>query len=104
MSLTAKIFLYSPDDAAKEGLEKFFEDAGVTVEWAGSADEAPVSIDWPSEGKMECEPGKLHVGGRTTCPIAFANASKTNINRSVMGELMNHLDIRVFACQLGCFK
>ncbi len=102
MSETTKIYLDNPSDSAKENLEKFFGDAGITVEWATSADGAGVVIDWP-EDKEICETGVLHAGGRVTCPYAFAAASKMKIERRVMGELMNHLDIRINECQLGCF-
>ena len=103
MSLTTTIYLVNPPETAKENLEKFFSDAGITLEWATSADGAAVSIDWP-EGKEVCETGILHAGGRTTCPNAFVNASRLNIKRGLMGDLLNHLDIRITSCQLGCFK
>jgi hypothetical protein len=103
MSDSTTIYLDNPSDSAREKLEKFFGDAGIAVEWATSADGADAVIDWP-EDKEICVTGVLHAGGRVTCPYAFATASKMKIGRSVMGELMNHLDIRINECQLGCFK
>ena len=94
MSETTTIYLDHPSDSARENLEKFFSDGGIRVEWATSAEGAGVVIDWP-EDKEICGTGVLHAGGRISCPYAFANASKLKIKRNVMGELMNHLDIRI---------
>ena len=99
----SRIYLENPTDIAREAISRFFSDNGVEVEWAASSGDAGVVIDWPSEKKVSCEPGLLHSGGRITCSDAFSTAGKMNTDLKVVGELMNHLDIRICACQLGCF-
>jgi hypothetical protein len=102
MSNTSLIYLDNPTDSSRENLQNFFNDAGITVEWADSPGNAKVTVDWPEE-KAVCEPMILHAGGRISCPNAFAAAKRLNIDRGTMGNLLNHLNIRIFGCQLGCF-
>jgi hypothetical protein len=103
MSGTRTIYLDNPEAKQKKALEKFFKDAGVTIKWGTSRKNADVIIDWP-EDKVVCEPDLLHAGGRITCANAFAIAGCMKIDRATMGNLMNHLNIRIASCQLGCFK
>jgi len=98
----SKIYMSNPSETARKNLAKFFKDNKVKVEWVPSSDTASVVIDWPSR-KLSCKPGLLHSGGRITCSDAFKAAGKLNTKLAVVGELMNHLDIKICACQLGCF-
>lgn len=98
-----KIFLNNPTDEQRNSVVKFFDDAGTPVEWLDTSDGADVTVDWP-DGKVVCEGDNLHGGGRISCPNAFVIAGRLNIERALMGNLMNHLDIRIYGCQLGCFK
>lgn len=103
MNNTGSIYLDKPTGELKLSIMRFFEEASISVDWVDSQDKADVVIDFP-EGKVECEPGTLHCGGRISCPDAFVNSGMMKIDRADMGKLLNHLDIRIFACQLGCFK
>ncbi|MFH1675391.1 MAG: hypothetical protein ABIC40_00095 [bacterium] len=102
MSDTLMIYLDNATDSAVEELANFFRDAGIAVEWAATAEGADAVIDWPDD-RIVSDPGFLHAGGRIACPDAFAAASKMKIDRIVMGKLLDHLNIRIYSCQLGCF-
>ena len=103
MTITRTIFLDNPDENQKGLVGKFFEDAGIPVIWGEAPDDADVIIDWPDD-KVVCEPYFLHCGGRISCPNAFAIAGRLKIERGDLGNLLNHLNIRITSCQLGCFK
>jgi hypothetical protein len=47
---------------------------------------------------------ELHAGGRITCWLARDMASKLGIKKIEIGKLLNHLEIKVRACELGCFE
>jgi hypothetical protein len=102
MTPTRTIYLSGATEEQRTSVEKFFDDAGIPVIWADKRDGADVVIDWP-EGRLESHPDFLHAGGRITCPDSFASAGRMRIERGVMGELLNHLGIKINSCQLGCF-
>jgi hypothetical protein len=55
----------------------------------------------------EGEPSTLTVlkaGGAIACPLARRMAPRLGIRIRDMGKLINHLNIRIRACELGCFK
>lgn len=103
MTSTRTIYLDNPTEEQRSTVVKFFDDNEFEVTWANAREDADVVIDWP-DGKEVCEPDLLHCGGRTTCPNAFVFAKKLKIDRGDMGKLLNHLNIRITSCQLGCFK
>jgi hypothetical protein len=103
MTDTRTIYLDNPLAEQKKSVEKFFENAGIPVIWETAREDADVIIDWPDD-KIVCEPDFLHSGGRITCANAFVFAGRLQIDRGDMGNLMNHLNIRITSCQLGCFK
>ena len=99
----SRIYISNPSETARTNLAKFFKDNKVKVEWAASKKAASVVINWPGQKKISCKPGLLHAGGRISCADAFITAEKLNTKFAVVGELMNHLDIKIGSCQLGCF-
>jgi hypothetical protein len=42
--------------------------------------------------------------GRITCTTAMEIADRTGTPRPEIGRLLNEMQIKVAACQLGCFK
>ncbi len=44
------------------------------------------------------------VDGRVSCKAMLDLAEKTETPSREIGEICNELDIKVSACQLGCFK
>ena len=45
----------------------------------------------------------IYAGGSIACATAFELAAKLGISQTKMGKLLDHLDVRVRHCQLGCF-
>lgn len=46
----------------------------------------------------------LQAGGWITCPMAHEVASRLGISPGQIGKLLDHLDVKVRQCELGCFK
>ncbi len=42
--------------------------------------------------------------GRITCKVLLDFAFETQTTPAVIGQLCNEMDIKVGACQLGCFR
>jgi len=40
---------------------------------------------------------------RISCETALATAAEFGVSPSVVGQVLNRLDIRIARCQLGCF-
>jgi hypothetical protein len=41
--------------------------------------------------------------GKLPCAEAFKIAEESGISRPRLGEILNNMEIKVIACQLGCF-
>ena len=52
----------------------------------------------------QCDLCTLYSGGWITCTTARAMASKLKIAPRQIGELLNHLNVKIRECELGCFK
>jgi hypothetical protein len=44
------------------------------------------------------------IGTEIKCPQAFAIAQKHKISKKAIGEYCNSHNIKIRACQLGCFR
>ncbi|MCL5038046.1 MAG: hypothetical protein M1269_13180 [Chloroflexi bacterium] len=44
------------------------------------------------------------VDGRLSCRSAFGIAEELDVNPRMVGDAANELKVKIFACQLGCFK
>ena len=91
-----------PDDIVNK-LNEFYKSIELEYIIVDSASEADITIDNPSEREIS-EPGVMHVGGRISCPVAFAIGKRLGISRANAGKLANVLEMKIFGCQLGCFK
>ncbi|MBW8017578.1 MAG: hypothetical protein FVQ82_15475 [Planctomycetes bacterium] len=56
-----------------------------------------------SAEKQDCTLSVLYSRGRISCSTARAIAKNIEIPLAAMGELLNHLNIKVKQCELGCF-
>ena len=68
-----------------------------------STDECAVRVV-QSGDPVQCDMSTLHSGGWIACATALAMASKLSISTLKMGKLLNHLNIKIRECELGCFK
>ena len=57
-----------------------------------------------SEERLASTPTVLHTGGWIACATARSMAGKLGIKPRDMGKLLNHLDIKIRNCELGCFE
>ncbi|MHC4636491.1 MAG: hypothetical protein ACYTBP_07170 [Planctomycetota bacterium] len=56
------------------------------------------------EGRKESDLDSIYSGGWITCETARALAKKLGIPVMHMGKLLNHLDVKIRRCGLGCFQ
>lgn len=103
MTKIAKLHYDNLPDDLVSALDEFFKSIKLDFTLVDSAADADVTIDKPSEKEIS-ETNILHSGGRVSCPVAFAIAKKLGISHASAGKLNNVLDIKIFGCQLGCFK
>lgn len=54
----------------------------------------------PKESNLDI----IYSGGWITCEMARCLAKKNNIPLAQMGKLLNHLNVKIRSCSLGCFK
>ncbi len=54
--------------------------------------------------RIESELDTIYSGGWISCEMARSMAKKMEISLSQMGNLLNHLDVKIRRCSLGCFK
>jgi hypothetical protein len=54
----------------------------------------------PKESNLDI----IYSGGWISCEMARSLAKKINISFGQMGKLLNHLDVKIRHCSLGCFK
>lgn len=95
-------FVNVPDEIVN-ALNEFCKSIELDYIIADSVSEADITIDKPSEREIS-EPGIMYVGGRISCPVAFAIGKRLGISRANAGKLANVLEMKIFGCQLGCFK
>ena len=77
--------------------------AAAETDVAAGASPAEVSVVQSREG-CESTASVLHAGGSITCGLARDMADRLGIKRREIGKLLNHLNIKVRACELGCFE
>ena len=80
--------------------------------WA-AAGAVPLDIVTEGDGAVEIvegaagqqgSAGTLRAGGWIACATAFETAARLGITPRQLGPLLDELDIRIRACQLGCFE
>jgi hypothetical protein len=47
---------------------------------------------------------RKQVGGKISCKVVFDIADEAGASKREVGELLNEMQIKIRACQLGCFK
>jgi len=60
-----------------------------------------------SDGQKEqllAEIRKLSQNGKIACRQCFDLARNADVSLKIIGDICNENDIRICACQLGCFK
>jgi len=85
----------------KSGLEGFIKENSVPVEIVTEGG-ATLRAEKCSE-PIECTSSTLYAGGWISCAMALGLASKLEVESLQFSKMMDHLDIKIRRCQLGCF-
>jgi len=89
------------ESSLTERLKQFLADEEIPLELC-SQDEGMVKV-------LSCQDRKagdltmLYAGGSITCPIARVMADQLDLSYGQMGRLLNHLNVKIRSCSLGCF-
>lgn len=97
MSATLRV----PESLA-ERVRSFVANEGLSLEVVTDADGVVAVVE--SGHGHESTATTIHAGGWIACQTAFHVAGKLGIPTLHVGKLLNHLDVRIRACQLGCFE
>ena len=89
------------DGSLVESVAGFIEAEGIQIDLTmdDGSDVKVLMCDDRKESDMEI----LYSGGWISCRTALRLAKKLEIPTSQMGLLLNHLEIKVKNCSLGCF-
>lgn len=89
--------------------ETILKPLGVFIE----AEEIPLEVVAGQEGAVQVvrseegrqsTPAVLHAGGWITCSMAREMADRLGVKTRDIGKLLNYLEIKIRACELGCFE
>lgn len=67
-----------------------------------AGESAKISI-LPSQQRTQCNLEQIYAGGWIDCSVAFRQAAELAIPIEHMGMLLNHLNVKIRNCSLGCF-
>jgi len=80
----------------------FVEEEGIPVSVVAGGD-CTVQVVESAEHQASTS-SVLQAGGWIACSTAHSVAAKLGTTLRDMGKLLDHLDIRIRECQLGCFE
>ncbi|MCK4752588.1 MAG: hypothetical protein KAS75_04015 [Planctomycetes bacterium] len=86
----------------KEQLLKFLNVEGIKIEVTAN-EHRDVTI-LQCEDRKESDLNTIYSGGWVACETARALAKKLAIPVRQIGKLLDHLDVKIRRCGLGCFK
>lgn len=90
------------DDSLLAKLVQFGKESDLTIEWA-EPEEADLCVS-TTETHEFCKEQTLYAGGLIRCAMALSLAKHLHLPLLTFGALLEHLDIRVRECSLGCFQ
>jgi hypothetical protein len=90
------------DVSMAEQLREFLDAEGIKIEVVtdGHSNVAVVQC----EDREESDLNTIYSGGWIACETARASAKRLGIPVRQMGKLLNHLDVKIRRCGLGCFQ
>ena len=90
-----------PDSMALP-LREFLNEQGIDLEVIAGG-RCDVNIHTCNE-RAESDIDTIYSAGRIRCETARGCAKKIGISIRQMGKLLNHLDVKIRECSLGCFQ
>jgi Fe-S cluster biogenesis protein NfuA len=91
----------SAPESISADLKKFVDDKSISIDIV--SDGGDLKIEDTGAERLESSLSILYSGGWTTCATARATAKKLEITLPQMGEMLDHLNVKVRQCGLGCF-
>lgn len=92
----------SVPEKMRPALAAFIEAESLPFELVSDGD-APVKVV-PGRKGEDSTPAELRAGGMIACGLARDMAGRLGVKTREIGKLLNHLKIKVRACDLGCFE
>jgi hypothetical protein len=89
--------------AIRQSVQAFVKQEALPIEVVSNSECTVQVVPCPSGRHLESDLSTLQAGGWIACETARTMASKLGIDILEMGKLLDHLDIRVRQCGLGCF-
>jgi hypothetical protein len=96
------LYLDNPSYEQRKKIDEFFKGLNITLRLVDSEAAADIIIRWPSE-RLECDERTLYADGFSSCSNAFKAAAEMGVEKVILGEFLNLLNIKLKECQLGCF-
>ena len=86
-------------------LKTFFDDNGIDLEVVSDSFDSvsDVMVEDTGDQKRQSDMRIIYKGGSITCSTAQALADKLEISLAQTGAMLDHLDVKIKQCQLGCF-
>ena len=84
-----------------ESLQKFFTEKSIKIEIV--TEDGDLKIEDTGAERQESDLSTLYTGGWITCATARTLAGNLGIKLEQMGEVLDHLKVKVKLCGLGCF-
>jgi len=88
-------------DVDVAALQALLESEGIDLELVSGPAEAAVTARPGQRQQSDLE--TVYAGGWIECPAAWALAKKLGISVQAMGAVLEHLNVKVRNCGLGCF-
>jgi hypothetical protein len=85
-----------------EHLREFIDREKINIEIVTDSpcDIEVIKCDEPRESNLDT----IYYDGWITCEMARSLVKKMDISLGQMGKLLNHMDVKIRSCSLGCFK
>ena len=86
----------------EQSFQEFLDSEKIAIEIVSDepCDIKVIQCDDRKESKLDT----IYSGGWITCERARSLAQRIKISLGQMGKLLDHLDVKIRRCSLGCFK
>lgn len=88
-------------ESISAGLVEFVRDKAIALEVVDG--DGDLRIEDSGDERLESDMDVLYSGGWVSCSIARDLAGKLEVSLEQMGDMLDHLNIKVRQCGLGCF-
>jgi hypothetical protein len=88
-------------ESISAGLVELVRDKAIGLEIVTA--DADLRIEDSGTERLESDMDVLYSGGWVSCAVARDLAGKLEISLAQMGDMLDHLNVKVRQCGLGCF-